>query len=208
MKHIFENFVMTNSSRIQSLTEEIRILRREIRIAREAAEITANFVVRQFEETEKLLSRFQTANAQRKAVLDSASQIAIIATDINGIITVFNTGAENLLGYRAEEIIGKHTPLIIHSESELAEHGDKLSAECGRKIPFERLDAISKTAVFGEVRSDDLARRNDHIENDRSRAGQRFIQVLLEVEPPHPFTGLVHGDLFKTFDQSSRSFQV
>ncbi len=134
MKQIFENFVTTNSSRIQLLVEENRILRSEIRTAREAAEITSKFVVRQFEETEKLLRRFQTANAQRKAVLDSASQIAIIATDKNGIIIVFNTGAENLLGYHAEEIIGKHTPLIFHSESELAEHGKKLSAECGRRI--------------------------------------------------------------------------
>ncbi len=134
MKQIFENFVTTSSSRIQSLVKENRVLRKEIRTASEAAEITAKFVVRQFEETEKLLRRFQTANAQRKAVLDSASQIAIIATDKNGIIIVFNTGAENLLGYHAEEIIGKHTPLIFHSESELAEHGKKLSAECGRRI--------------------------------------------------------------------------
>ncbi|MCP4106654.1 MAG: PAS domain S-box protein [Desulfobacteraceae bacterium] len=135
MKHTSDDhLIITNSSRIQSLTDENRVLRREIRTAQNASEITAEFVVRQFEETEKLLRRFQAANAQRKAVLDSASQIAIIATERNGIITVFNTGAENLLGYSAEEMIGKHTPLIIHSESELAEHSKKLSAECGRRI--------------------------------------------------------------------------
>ena len=39
--------------------------------SRESAEITASLVVKQFEETERVLRRFQVANAQSKAVLDS-----------------------------------------------------------------------------------------------------------------------------------------
>ena len=89
---------------IHAILEENKLLRGEIRVAREAAKITADLVVKQFEETEKILNRFQVANAQRKAVLDSASQIAIIATDITGIVTVFNTGAENILGYDSRDI--------------------------------------------------------------------------------------------------------
>ena len=67
---------------IQALAEENKALREEIRVSREAAEITASLVVKQFEETEKLLHRFQVANAQRKAVLNSASQVSIIATSM------------------------------------------------------------------------------------------------------------------------------
>ena len=67
---------------IQALLKENAILRKEIRVAREAAEITANLVVKQFEETERVLQKFQNANAQRKAVLDSATRIAIIATNM------------------------------------------------------------------------------------------------------------------------------
>ena len=78
-----------------ALVEENAILREEIQVARKAADLTANLVVKQFEETEKVLRRFQVANAQRKAVLDSATRISIIATDKNGVITVFNTGAEH-----------------------------------------------------------------------------------------------------------------
>ncbi|MHC4718141.1 MAG: PAS domain-containing protein, partial [Planctomycetota bacterium] len=89
------------------ILEENDLLRKEIQVARRAAEITASLVVKQFEETEKILHRFQVANAQRKAVLNSATDISIIATNKKGIITVFNTGAENLLGYSAEELIGK-----------------------------------------------------------------------------------------------------
>ena len=66
---------------IQAMVEENEILKEEIRLSRESAEITASLVVKQFEETERILRRFQVANAQRKAVLDSASHMAIIATD-------------------------------------------------------------------------------------------------------------------------------
>ncbi|NNG02168.1 MAG: PAS domain S-box protein [Desulfobacteraceae bacterium] len=120
--------------RIRVLEEENRVLKQEIRVARESAEITASLVVKQFEETEKILRRFQEANAQRKAVLDSAAQMAIIATNKSGQIIVFNKGAENLLGYKSEEIIGKKTPLIFHDPSELAERSRILSKACGRTL--------------------------------------------------------------------------
>ena len=121
-------------SRIQALLKENAIFRKEIRVAREAAEITASLVVKQFEETERVLQRLQDANAQRKAVLDSATQIAIIATDLNGIISVFNTGAENLLLYRAVEVIGKATPEIFLLKSELKFHRETIKVNSGRNV--------------------------------------------------------------------------
>ncbi|MDQ3281311.1 MAG: PAS domain S-box protein [Acidobacteriota bacterium] len=56
------------------------------------------------------------ANAQRKAVLDAATRVSIIATDPAGMITVFNTGAERMLGYRAAEMIGHRTLSEIHAD--------------------------------------------------------------------------------------------
>ncbi len=78
---------------------EIDMLRREIKVAREAAEITSDFVVKQFEQTEQMLHRFQTADAERQAVLDAATQLSIIATDLDGTIQLFSKGASTLLGY-------------------------------------------------------------------------------------------------------------
>ena len=117
-----------------SLAEENALLRKEIQVARKAADLTANLVVKQFEETEKVLRRFQVANAQRKAVLDSATQISIIATNKDGVITVFNTGAENLLGYRDLEIIGKQTPELFHLQSEMEFVRERLSFKYGRRV--------------------------------------------------------------------------
>jgi PAS domain S-box-containing protein len=104
---------------IQALVEENEILKEEIRLSRESAEITASLVVKQFEETERILRRFQVANAQRKAVLDSAAHMAIIATGPDGLIMVFNKGAEILLGYAEAEVIGQLTPLVFHDAEEL-----------------------------------------------------------------------------------------
>ncbi len=118
----------------RALAKENAIFRKEIRVAREAAEITATLVVKQFEETERVLQRLQNANAQRKAVLDSATQIAIIATNMKGTISVFNTGAENLLQYRAEEVIEKATPEIFLLESELALHRESIRLTTGRDV--------------------------------------------------------------------------
>lgn len=120
--------------RLQALEAENKLLRGEIRVSRESAEITASLVVKQFEETERVLRRFQEANAQRKAVLDSASHIAIMAMDRKGRIIVFNKGAENLLGYRASEVIGKKTPLAFHRQEEIRGHAKALKAESGRAI--------------------------------------------------------------------------
>ena len=141
----------------RSLAEENALLRKEIQVARNAADITANLVVKQFEETEKILHRFQVANAQRKAVLNSATQIAIIATNKEGIITVFNTGAENLLGYSAEEIIGKRTPEIFHLKSELGLMGQKLSSHSGQKVAG--LNVFFEYAIRGRTEKFELTFR-------------------------------------------------
>ena len=131
----------------RNLIEENELLRKEIRVARKAAEITASLVVKQFEETEKILHRFQVANAQRKAVLSSATQISIIATNKEGLITVFNTGAENLLGYRAEEIIGEKTPALFHLDTELEAVCQKLNFDDRHKIKW--LDVLFEYAKRG-----------------------------------------------------------
>ena len=119
---------------IKALLKENAIFRNEIRVAREAAEITASLVVKQFEETERVLQKLQNANAQRKAVLDSATQIAIIATNMKGTISVFNTGAENLLQYRAEEVIEKATPEIFLLKTELEQHRESIKLTTGRDV--------------------------------------------------------------------------
>lgn len=67
-------------------------------------------------------------------VLNAATQVAVIATEVDGTITIFNQGAELLLGYRAEEMVGKQTPAILHLASEVEERGRQLSKRFGAII--------------------------------------------------------------------------
>jgi diguanylate cyclase (GGDEF)-like protein/PAS domain S-box-containing protein len=63
-------------------------------------------------------------------VLDAATEQSIIATDPNGLITVFNTGAERMLGYPAEEMIGT-SPERVHDAAEIRARAEELGMEPG-----------------------------------------------------------------------------
>lgn len=67
-------------------------------------------------------------------VLAAASEVSIIATGPDGLVTVFNRGAERLLGYTAEEMVGKLTPAVIHFPEEVVARSAELSQEFGHPI--------------------------------------------------------------------------
>ncbi|MCG9791458.1 PAS domain S-box protein [Flavobacterium algicola] len=70
----------------------------------------------------------QLANtlANTQAILDANTQVAIIGTDLDGKINLFNRGAEQMLGYTSTEVIGKYEPQVFHLEDELkAFYSDK-----------------------------------------------------------------------------------
>jgi len=73
------------------------------------------------------------ASARLQAVLDNATQVSIIATDLEGNVTVFSRGAENLLGYAAAEMLGK-SPALLHVPAEVEIRGELLSMEFGRPV--------------------------------------------------------------------------
>jgi len=109
-----------------------------------AAAISARIVREVDERTRELESEIKErkqaegflaiAHRNLQNVLDASSEVSIIATDSQGLITVFNMGAERMLGYTAEEMVGKQTPTILHLESEVIAHGSELSEEFGTPI--------------------------------------------------------------------------
>ncbi len=80
------------------------------------------------------------AHQQLQIVFDHSYQISIIATDANGKISVFNAGAERMLGYTAKEMIGKQTPMHIHLESEMISRSKELSKTY--KNPIDGFDVL------------------------------------------------------------------
>jgi PAS domain S-box-containing protein len=72
-------------------------------------------------------------NKLQRTILDS-TDYSIITTDRNGLIQVFNQGAEQMYGYSMGEIVGQVTPVIFHDAQELAERAITISAELGQDI--------------------------------------------------------------------------
>lgn len=92
--------------------------------------------------------KLQETLAKLTGILDASTHVSIIGTDVEGIITTFNKGAENLLGYSKEEMIGKETPAKIHLESEVQKRGEELSALFNRKI--ENFEIFKTLAITDE----------------------------------------------------------
>ena len=70
------------------------------------------------------------ANALQNAILGSAT-FSIIATDDQGIIQLFNRGAERMLGYTAAEVVNRISPSDIHDQQEVCARALALSDELG-----------------------------------------------------------------------------
>ena len=68
------------------------------------------------------------------AVLRAATEYSIIGTDPHGAITVFNLGAERMLGYRADEVIGKPMAETIHDPTEVAHRATMLNMAPGFEV--------------------------------------------------------------------------
>ncbi|MEO0797062.1 MAG: ATP-binding protein [Verrucomicrobiota bacterium] len=93
-------------------------------------------------------AELQTTNNTLKNLLDAATQTSVVMTDINGIITTFNRGAENLFGYTAEEVLLKTTPLFLHDPQELRDRESELKEILGRPVKgFEAIIAHAKDGV-------------------------------------------------------------
>jgi len=80
------------------------------------------------------------AGALQRAIFNSAN-FSSIATDANGVIQIFNVGAERMLGYAAAEVMNKITPADISDPQELVARAKALSIELSTTITpgFEAL---------------------------------------------------------------------
>lgn len=99
-------------------------------------------------------------NLLLSSVLRSASEVAIIATDREGLIRVFNRGAERLLGYQAEELVGLMTPAVIHLPEEVRQRGIELSAQYQRPIEGFRVFVQQSETEGAETREWTMVRKD------------------------------------------------
>ena len=105
--------------------------------------------------------------AQRLAAIVESSQDAIVAKDLDGIITSWNQGAERLFGYAAEEVIGKPITIVI---------------------PEDRLD--EEPDILARIRRGE---RVEHFETVRRRKDGSLVEISLMISPIRNQRGEIVG---------------
>lgn len=113
-----------------------------------------NFMAIQSDITERkeATRQLRETNALQRAMLEGAG-FAIIGTEVDGVIRLFNASAEKLLGYTAEELMAeKATPVKFHLDRELESWAKELSMEFGRTVPagFDVFVAKAKLGIPDE----------------------------------------------------------
>ncbi|MBP9906069.1 MAG: response regulator [Rhodoferax sp.] len=87
------------------------------------------------------LSKPQPPGAALQNAIFNSANFSSIATDAQGVIQIFNVGAERMLGYTAAEVMNKITPADISDPQEVVARAKALSLELDTPITpgFEAL---------------------------------------------------------------------
>jgi PAS domain S-box-containing protein len=134
-----------------------------------------------------------TTGALQSAIFNSAN-FSSIATDAQGVIQIFNVGAERMLGYTAEEVMNKITPADISDPQEVIARAKELSVELGTPITpgFEAL-------VFKASRGIEDIYELTYIRKDRSR-----FPAVVSVTALRDAQGTIIGYLLIGTDNTAR----
>jgi PAS domain S-box-containing protein len=133
------------------------------------------------------------AGALQSAIFNSAN-FSIIATDEQGIIQLFNTGAERMLGYAAADLVNKTTPAHIFDPLEMIARAVVLSRELAAPIT-PGFAALVVKAARGVEDSYELT----FLRKDGSR-----LPAIVSVTALTGADGKVIGYLFIGTDNSAR----
>lgn len=87
---------------------------------------------------EQRTAQLRQREREWRGVLDAATQVAIIATDLRGVITTFNAGAEQMLGYVGPQVLGRLRLEDLLLAEELQRRAQVLGRQQGTPIPLSQ----------------------------------------------------------------------
>jgi PAS domain S-box-containing protein len=169
-----------------SLTDMATLLARYLQQQRDAQQLLEQRVT---EHTEELRS----ANEMLLNVLSAARESAIMAIDRDYNFTIFNTGAQRLLGYDESDMLGIQTPEVFHLQEELTDRANFLSKEFGYTPEGLRV-LVEKSEREG----------SDTAEWTYVHKDGHWVTVSVVVTSMHDAYGAVSGYLFIAHDVSNR----
>lgn len=135
----FLRYVVTGRSRIPGRRTELRALRSsgeafpaELSLTRVEGRAVPAFYAFVRDLTER--KRAERGLAHLAAIVESSEE-AIFGQSLDGVITTWNKGAEQLFGYTAEEAIGKHADMLLPPDS--VEERGAAAALARRHVDFD-----------------------------------------------------------------------
>jgi PAS domain S-box-containing protein len=126
-----------------------------------------------------------------RAMLDASTNVSIIAVEPQGTVSLFNKGAELLLGYSADEVVGHAHPVQWHDRAELRHQARALRRVEGRHVK-------AGMALF-----DEAALNETHEWTYRRKDGKR-VPVAMCVTKMEDGKGALLGYLSLAQDISAR----
>ena len=88
-----------------------------------------------------------------QAVVDAATEVAIMAADTEGLITLFNPGAERLLGYIGSDVVSRLRLTDLYAPRELAAFTAEVEKEVGHALT--PIEALTARPLRGQIESRD-----------------------------------------------------
>jgi len=126
------------------------------------------------------------ASASRNLAFDKAftlsSPFAIIAADLDGIVSEMNPAAERMLWYDKEEVVGRKSLFLFHDHEELTQRAAELSREFGKQVD-PGMEVFKMIAGLGLTADTEWA----YVRKDGSRLDVQLIVSPLTDEGGHMF---------------------
>lgn len=172
--------------------EESEIEKRNIELGNAVMHRTGD-LQEAMQQLEKSKERLENVLSFQRTLLDTAGAM-IIATDENGIISLFNPEATLKLGYSESEVIDKETPVLFHDKKEIERKRKELLKLFGIR-PKSSFDVLVEKA-----------RRNIHEEEQYNYIGKNGVSfpVSLTLTALRDAKGNVSGFVGIAVDISER----
>ncbi|MDM0048695.1 PAS domain S-box protein [Variovorax sp. J22R115] len=180
--------IRSADGRVLGAAETLRDITHERATKAHILELNATLEQQVVERTGELVA----LSARERAILDGAAS-AIIATEVNGMVTLFNPAAEALLGYSAAEVVNQMEMNRFHDVFEVHSRAMALTTELGR--PLEVCEVFAPAPGTGRARP----REWTYVRKDGSR-----VAVHLNVSPLRDAAGSVVGFIAIATDLSER----
>lgn len=134
-----------------------------------------------------------TSQVRFQKVLLNSARAAVMSITGRGVVSSFNSAAENLLGYRPEEVIGRQPLSLFHVQEELQARARELGAQLGRDLGAE--EALLARARMGEPETREWSYR---------RKNGSLVPVAVSIAPLGDDNGVLDGFVVLAWDITAR----